>query len=73
MSASKLWNNEKEAVADALACVMMTKAQGGEIGDDTINTLRTMLGLDAKEDNLEWLEKEFVPTKVIYNGVEVKK
>ncbi len=73
MSVSKLFNNEKEAVADALACVMTVKLRGGEVGDSTINTLRAMLGLEPKEYNLEWLEKDFVPTKVTYNGVEVKK
>ncbi len=53
MLVSKLWNNENEAVADALACVMTVKAQGGDVGEDTVNTLRAMLRLEPKiEDHM---------------------
>ncbi len=56
MEASKLWNNETKAVIEALTCVMTIKAQGGDVGEDTVNTLRAMLGLDVKIEDLEWLE-----------------
>ncbi len=53
MEASKLWNHEKDAVAEALICVMTIKAQGGDVGEDTVNTLRAMLGLKPKiEDHM---------------------
>ena len=53
MSVSKLWNNEKEAVIDALTCVMTIKEQGGEVEEGTVNTLRAMLGLEPKiEDHM---------------------
>ncbi len=53
MLVSKLFNNEKDAVAEALICVMTIKAQGGDVGEDTVNTLRGMLGLEPKiEDHM---------------------
>ncbi len=64
MEVSKLFNNEKEAVAEALICVMTIKAQGGDVGEETINTLRALLGLEPKiEDHMnaaiaEQYEKE---------------
>ena len=51
MNTSKLWNHEKEAIEEALACAMTIKAQSGDVKDSTINTLRAMLGLKDKIDD----------------------
>ena len=59
MLISKLWNHEKEAVKDALACVMTIKEQGGEVEEGTINTLRAMIGLEnVTNDNTEETKKD---------------
>ena len=59
MPVSKLWNHEKEAVKEAIMCVMTILAKGGEIEEGTINTLRAMIGLEnVTSDNTEETKKD---------------